>query len=92
MQAGVWPRAKVPDAGCSKHAILRAYTLRKKPMRVKLVVKWASTLVAAFITVGAAQAADKKPNVVMLMSDDVGWSRLRLLWRRRGARPSDTEH
>ena len=43
-------------------------------MRVKLVVKWASTLVAAFITVGAAQAADKKPNIVMLMTDDIGWA------------------
>ena len=32
-----------------------------------------ATLCAAFIAV-AAQAADKKPNVVMLMTDDTGWN------------------
>ena len=42
-------------------------------MKRKLIVKWATTLFAAFIAVGAAQAADKKPNVVILMTDDTGW-------------------
>ena len=43
-------------------------------MKRKLVLKWATTLLAAVIAMGAAQAADKKPNVVMLMTDDTGWS------------------
>ena len=42
-------------------------------MKRKLIAKCAITLFAAFIAVGATQAADKKPNVVMLMTDDTGW-------------------
>ena len=53
--------------------MLRVYILRKNPMRRNLMLKWATTLLAACIAVGAAQAADKKPNVVMLMHDDTGW-------------------
>ena len=56
--------------------ILRAYTLRKTPMRIKLVVKWATTLLAAFIAVGAAQAADKKPNIVYFLVDNLGMGEL----------------
>ena len=54
-------------------------------MKRKLAVKWATTLFVAFIAVEAAQAADpasakatagqgKKPNVVILMTDDTGWT------------------
>jgi arylsulfatase len=41
-------------------------------MKHKLHIKLAVTLCAAFIAI-AAQAADKKPNIVMLMQDDTGW-------------------
>jgi arylsulfatase len=36
------------------------------------LIKQAATLCAAFIAV-ASQAADKKPNILMLMQDDTGW-------------------
>src|SRR6516165_6920185 len=42
-----------------------------KPKR-KILKQWAVALCAAFI-VTAAQAADKKPNILMLMQDDTGW-------------------
>jgi arylsulfatase len=42
-------------------------------MNHKRVIKYAVTLCAAFIAV-ATQAADKKPNIVMLMTDDTGWN------------------
>jgi hypothetical protein len=53
-------------------------------MKRKLVVKWAPTLLAAFIAVVAARAAlcaasspalaqDKKPNVVFILADNVGY-------------------
>lgn len=45
-------------------------------MRIKLVVKWATTLLAAFIAVGAAQAADKKPNIVYFLVDNLGMGEL----------------
>lgn len=45
-------------------------------MTRKLVVKWATTLLAAFIAVGAAQAADKKPNIVYFLVDNLGMGEL----------------
>ena len=42
-------------------------------MNYKLIIKLAVTLCVVFIAV-AAQAADKKPNIVMLMQDDTGWA------------------
>jgi hypothetical protein len=56
-------------------------------MKRKLVVKWAPTLLAAFIAVVAARAAlcaasspalaqDKKPNVVFILADNVGYGDL----------------
>ena len=41
-------------------------------MKRTLWIKWVATLCAAFVTV-AAQAADKKPNILFIMGDDVGW-------------------
>ena len=41
-------------------------------MKHNLHIKLAITLCAVFVAV-AAQAADKKPNIVMLMQDDTGW-------------------
>ena len=41
-------------------------------MKRKLL-RWATALCAAFIA-AATQAADKKPNIVILMTDDTGWS------------------
>lgn len=43
--------------------------MKPKP---KKLYQWAATLCAAFIAV-TAHAADKKPNIVMLMQDDTGW-------------------
>lgn len=37
------------------------------------LIKWASALSAALMTL-ATQAADKRPNIIMLMTDDTGWS------------------
>jgi hypothetical protein len=42
-------------------------------LKPKLLIPWAATLCATFIAM-IAQAADKKPNVIMIMMDDVGWS------------------
>ena len=42
-------------------------------MKPKILTRWAVPLIAAFVAV-SAQAADKKPNVVMLMTDDTGWT------------------
>ena len=41
-------------------------------MKRTLWIKWVATLCAAFVAV-AAQAADKKPNILFIMGDDVGW-------------------
>jgi arylsulfatase A-like enzyme len=41
-------------------------------MKRTLSIQWAATLCAAFVAVGA-QAADKKPNILFIMGDDVGW-------------------
>jgi len=44
-------------------------------MITKRLIQTAATLCAAFFSV-AAQAADKKPNIVVFMGDDVGWFNL----------------
>src|SRR5215510_5834101 len=41
-------------------------------MNTKRKLKWAAALCAAFIMV-AAQAQDKKPNILFIMGDDIGW-------------------
>ena len=38
----------------------------------RILTKWAATFCAALTF--AAQAADKRPNIIMLMTDDTGWS------------------
>ena len=40
--------------------------------KLKILKQWAVALCIAFIAV-AAQAADKKPNILFIMGDDVGW-------------------
>ena len=45
----------------------------QKTMKLKILTQWAAPLIAALVAV-SAQAADKKPNVVMLMQDDTGWN------------------
>src|SRR5213594_4532410 len=40
--------------------------------KLKILKQWAVALCVAFI-VTAAQAADKKPNILFIMGDDVGW-------------------
>ena len=42
-------------------------------MKLKILTQWAVPLIAALAAV-SAQAADKKPNIVMLMTDDTGWA------------------
>jgi arylsulfatase len=41
-------------------------------MTYRRLLQWAAPLCAAFIAV-ATQAADKKPNILVIMGDDVGW-------------------
>ena len=45
---------------------------KSKTMKSKSFIRWAATLCAATVAV-AAQAADKKPNILFIMGDDVGW-------------------
>ena len=45
----------------------------------------------AIVSSGHAQAQDKRPNIVMLMTDDTGWNDFGAIRRRHGARPSDAE-
>src|SRR6187200_2541802 len=45
---------------------------KKGNMRYKRPLQWAATLCAALIAV-TAQAADKKPNILFIMGDDIGW-------------------
>ena len=40
-------------------------------MKRTLSIQWVATLCAAFVAV-AAQAQDKKPNIVFIMGDDIG--------------------
>ena len=64
-------------------------------MRMKLVNHSLTVLAAAaatMVAVAPAHAADKKPNVVMLMSDDVGWSDYGCYGGGADSRPSDAEH
>jgi arylsulfatase len=42
-------------------------------MKQKSLIRSLATLCAAFLAVAPSQAADKKPNVVILMTDDTGW-------------------
>jgi arylsulfatase len=41
-------------------------------MKQKPFVYWAAMLYTAFVAV-SAQAADKKPNILFIMGDDIGW-------------------
>ncbi|HVK58788.1 MAG TPA: arylsulfatase [Candidatus Kapabacteria bacterium] len=41
-------------------------------MKRRLLIKWTATLCAVTIAV-AVQAADKKPNILFIMGDDIGW-------------------
>jgi arylsulfatase len=40
-------------------------------MKPKILTQWAAPLIAALVAV-SAQAADKKPNIVVIMGDDIG--------------------
>src|SRR5262249_12359743 len=41
-------------------------------MKIKLLTKWATLLCGALVAL-ATQAADKKPNILFIMGDDIGW-------------------
>src|SRR5881409_502746 len=41
-------------------------------MRLKILTKLAAPLIVALVAL-SAQAADKKPNIVVIMGDDIGW-------------------
>src|SRR5437763_9118189 len=41
-------------------------------MKLQLLRRWAAPLIAALVAV-SAQAADKKPNILFIMGDDIGW-------------------
>jgi len=45
---------------------------RERTMNYKLIIKLTVILCAAFITI-ATRAADKKPNILFIMGDDIGW-------------------
>jgi arylsulfatase len=40
-------------------------------MTLKILTKWAAPLIVALVAL-SAEAADKKPNIVFIMGDDVG--------------------
>src|SRR5207247_9164840 len=41
-------------------------------MRLKILTKLATSLIVALVAL-SAQAADKKPNILFIMGDDIGW-------------------
>src|SRR5438046_10350018 len=41
-------------------------------MRLRILTKWAAPLIAALVAVSAQAADNKKPNIVVIMGDDVG--------------------
>src|SRR4030081_2194354 len=41
-------------------------------MKLKILTRWAAPLIAAFIAVSPQAADNKKPNIVVIMGDDVG--------------------
>ena len=47
---------------------------------------------ALFCAIAPAQAQDKKPNVVILMTDDTGWGDFGCYGGGAEPRPSDPEH
>ena len=42
-------------------------------MNYRLIIKLTVTLCGAFITIATGQAQDKKPNILFIMGDDIGW-------------------
>ena len=42
-------------------------------MKLKLPMHWATPLIAALVAVSAQAADDKKPNILFIMGDDIGW-------------------
>ena len=68
--------------------------------RTKLSQAWAMTASAIVLAVGSAalsfspaEAQEKRPNIVMLMTDDIGWSDFGAYCRRRqGARSPNSQH
>src|SRR6266576_3339758 len=40
-------------------------------MKAKILTRWAAPLIAALVAI-SAQAADTKPNIVVIMGDDIG--------------------
>src|SRR5438132_9764244 len=51
------------------HQFDKQKTMKPKP---KILKQWAVALCVAFI-VTASQAQDKKPNILFIMGDDIGW-------------------
>src|SRR6267378_4248950 len=41
-------------------------------MKLKLAMQWAAPLIAALVALSAQAADDNKPNIVVIMGDDVG--------------------
>src|SRR6266404_971552 len=42
-------------------------------MKLKLLMRWGAPLIAALVAVTAQAADDKKPNILFIMGDDIGW-------------------
>ena len=55
------------------------------------VMAFAVMFIAVAFMAGRTFAADKKPNIIMLMTDDTGWNDFGCSGSGRGPRPSDTK-
>lgn len=47
--------------------------MRVKSQKARQVSLFAAVALATLVTAGTTRAAEKKPNIVVIMGDDIGW-------------------